>query len=561
MVTPRVFLPREFFHHRRRVGEIAAVLSRHGLGWLLDLLGLGALSRRQLGLRRGTRPDQRHAGAVHLRLALEELGATFIKIGQILSTREDLLPTEYIEELAKLRDRVPPVPTEAVVQEIERTFGRPLSELFRAFDPQPLASASIGQVHAARLQGGMDVVVKVRKPGIAETIEEDLAILAALARAAQRRAPLAEYYDLVGLVDEFAWTIRSELDYRREGRNADKLREQFGGDHDLVVPLVVWHRTAETVLTLERIDGIPIDDIAALDRAGIDRQALARRAARIVLDAMLVHGFYHADPHPGNFAVLRDGRIVAYDFGMVGRVDPDTRDNLLDALIGVIRQDTDRIVDALVRLGVVRHESDRIGLRRDFQHLIDRYYGMSLAEYRLHEVVADILAVVRRRHLTFPTELMLMLKTLLMHEGVGRHLDPGFQPFTVAEPYVRRVVLERYLPQHWLPRVVEFTDDSARVLAELPRRVERLLNRVEHADIEVVMHIAEAQQIIQRLNAMVNRLVIAILVAAGSISLGLLLSVWHPDWIVAWLGPIMAAGVVTILVTSLVLAWRVLRGR
>ncbi|GBD16296.1 putative protein kinase UbiB [bacterium HR26] len=561
MVTPRIFFPRDFFHHRRRVAEIVAVLSRHGLGWLLDQLGFGTLATRERGRFRRPRLDHRATGAVHLRMALEELGPTFIKIGQVLSTREDLLPAEYISELARLRDRVPPVPTDAVVQEIERTFGRPLADLFSEFDPEPLASASIGQVHAARLRIGTAVVVKVRKPGIAEAIEEDLAILAQLARVAQRRAPLAEFYDLVGLVDEFAWTIRAELDYRREGRNADKLRQQFSGNPDIVIPSVIWERTAESVLTLKRIDGIPIDDVAALDRAGIDRSALAQRAARFVLDAILVHGFFHADPHPGNFAVLPDGRIVAYDFGMVGRLDPETRDNLLEGLVGVIRQEPDRVIDALIRLNIIRHEAERAGLRRDLQHLIDRYYGMALGEYRLQEVIGDLLAIVRRRRLVLPTELMLVLKTLMMHEGVGRHLDPKFEPFTVAEPYVRRILLERYLPQNWLPRFAETADDSIRLLIELPRRIDRLLRQLEHSDIEVTMHIAEAQQIIQRLSAMINRLIIAILVAAGLISLGLLLSVWHPDWLLAWLGPVMGVGVVLVLLTSLLLAWRVLRGR
>ncbi len=561
MVTPRGFFPREFLHHRRRVGEIIAVLSRHGLGWVLDQLGFGTHAARERGRLRGARLDHRVAGAAHLRMALEELGPTFIKIGQILSTREDLLPAEYISELARLRDRVPPVPFDAIVQEIERTFGRPMAQLFAEFDPEPLASASIGQVHAARLHLGTTVVVKVRKPGIAETIEEDLAILAQLARAAQRRAPLAEFYDLVGLVDEFAWTIRAELDYRREGRNADKLRQQFSDNPAIVIPSVIWERTAESVLTLKRIDGIPIDDVAAIDRAGIDRAALAQRAARIVLDAILVHGFFHADPHPGNFAVLPDGRIVAYDFGMVGRLDPVIRDNLLDALVGVIRQEPDRVIDALIRLNIIRHEAERAGLRRDLQHLLDRYYGMALGEYRLQEIASDLLAIVRRRHLVLPTELMLVLKTLMMHEGVGRHLDPKFEPFTVAEPYVRRILLERYLPQSWLPRLTETADDSIRLITELPRRIDRLLRQLEHSDIEVTMHIAEVQQIIQRLSAMINRLVIAILVAAGLISLGLLLSVWHPDWLIGWLGPVMGVGVAVLLATSVLLAWRVLRGQ
>jgi len=554
--VPRFTGPRRILAHRRRLTEIATVLSRHGLGFILDHLGIPVQPRARQRL-----PAAQIPAPMRLRMALEELGPTFVKLGQILSTRDDLIPPSYVEQLALLRDRVPPVPAEAIIAEIERSFGRPLEELYTWFDPVPLASASIGQVHAATLPTGTAVIVKVRKPGIAETIEEDLAILREVAEIANRRSALAASYDLVGLVEEFAWTIRSELDYRREGRNADRFRQLLRHRPDIVIPRVFWHRTTETVLTMRRIDGIPIDRIDELDRAAIDRAALAARAGRFVLECVLVHGFFHADPHPGNFAVLPDGRLVVYDFGMVGRLDPAQRRELLDALLAVIRGDLDALIDSMSRLGIVRHETDRPALRRELQHLIDRYYGLSLAEYRFGEIADDLFRLVRRWHLTLPPELSLLVKTLAMHEGVGQRLDPGFRPFLLAEEYVRRLLVQRYLPTTWLPILARSLEDGARQAADLPRRIDRLLRRLEQAELEVTMHLAELPEVTHRLSAMVNRLVIAILLAAAAISFSLLLNVWHPDWLVRWGGPLLALGLASIVLASLVLAWQVWRGR
>ncbi len=556
MFVPRFATPRHFLAHRRRVLEIVSVLSRHGFGFLLDHFGVPIRPRRP-----GASQVTQLPAPVRLRMALEELGPTFIKLGQILSTREDLLPPSYIEQLALLRDRVPPVPTELIVAEIERSFGRPLEQLFASFDPQPLASASIGQVHAATLPTGTAVIVKVRKPGIAEVIEEDLAILRELAEVASRRSTLARSYDLPALVDEFAWTIRSELDYRREGRNADRLRTLLADRPDVVIPRVFWHRTAETVLTMRRIDGIPIDRVEDLDRAGIDRSALAVRAARFILECILVHGFFHADPHPGNFAVLPDGRLVVYDFGMVGRLDSAQRAELLTALIALVRGDLDALIDSLSRLGIVRHEADRPALRRELQHLIDRYYGMSLGEYRFATIANDLFQFMRRWRIALPPELSLLVKTLSMHEGVGQRLDPNFRPFLIAEDYVRRLLVERYLPRTWLPQLVRALEDGSRYAADLPRRLDRLVRRLEQAEMEVTMHLAELPEVTHRLGAMVNRLVIAILLGAAAISFGLLLNVWRPDWLIRWAGPLLALGLVSIVVASLVLAWQMWRSR
>ncbi|MGA7670300.1 MAG: AarF/ABC1/UbiB kinase family protein [Nitrolancea sp.] len=551
--------PTEIFSHRRRYAEIIRILSRHGVRSVTEQLGISSLIPFSRGRFQRPTSGQPKTQAEHVRAALEDLGTTFIKLGQIMSTREDLLPPAYIAELSKLQDRVPPVPTAGIRAVIEESFGKTVEELFHTFDDEPLAAASIGQVHAAELVSGEHVVVKVQKPGVAAQIDEDLAILQQLARFAQNRAPVAEAYDLVALVDEFGWTLRSELDYMREGRNAETFRENFRDSKALVIPRIYWELTTPVVITQARIQGVSIDDVEAISAMNLSRAELATRAVSITLDEIFEHGFYHADPHPGNFSVLPDGRIVAYDFGMVGRVDDRTHDALLGLAAGIIRQDADEIVDGLAVLNVLRHGADRPGLRRDVQHLLDRYIGMSLAEYRFDTIVNDIMTIVRRRQLQMPSELALLLKTLSMQEGMGRRLDPALKPVEMAAPYIRRALIEQWMPSTWIPQLISSGEDIRQLMKRLPRRIERLLTRSEQGDIEIGIRLVRADDILDTLQSMVNRLILAILVGSSLVSLGLLLTVYSPHWLLSWMGPLFGLGVVVTIAAGLLLTWRILR--
>ena len=552
--------PSQILSHRRRYAEIIRILSRHGVRSVAEQLGIASLIPVNRGWFRRPIDGQPTTQAEHLRAALEDLGTTFIKLGQIMSTREDLLPPDFIKELSKLQDRVPPVPTVGIRRVIEESFGSPVESLFRSFEDEPLAAASIGQVHGAVLHSGECVIVKVQKPGVAAQIDEDLAILQQLARFAQNRAPIAEAYDLVALVDEFGWTLRSELDYLREGRNADKFRDNFRSSKAVVIPRVYWELTTNRVITQERIEGVSIDDIGSIDVLGIDREALAQRAVRIIFDEIFEHRFYHADPHPGNFSVLADGQIVAYDFGMVGRIDDRTHDALLNLAAGVTRQDADDIVDGLAVLNVLKHGADRPGLRRDVQHLVDRYVGMSLEEFRFDVIVNDIMTIVRRRQLQMPSELALLMKTLSMQEGIGRRLDPKLKPVEMAAPYIRRAMLEQWLPSSWVSQIVSSGEDVRQLMKRLPRRIERLLTRSEQGDIEIGIRVVRVDEILDNLQSMINRLILAILLSASLVSLGLLLSVYNPGWLLSLMGPLFIVGVLITIMAGVLLGWRILRG-
>lgn len=546
--------------HRHRYREIAGSVSRHGLWWLVAQFGLDRVPiLGRIGFRRGGSHDVTQPR--HVRLALEELGTTFIKLGQILSTRDDLLPPDYIAELSLLREHVPETPVQDIIAVIEAELRAPLADLFRTFDLTAHASASIGQVHSATLHDGTKVVVKVQKPGVATQVAEDLAILQQLAGFAERHSPFAEDYDLIDLVDEFAWTLRNELDYVREGRNADQFRADFAESTEVVIPRVFWDRTTTRVLTLERIDGLHIDDLAALDAAGIDRKALARRAAGIVLDEVFIHRFFHADPHPGNFVVLEDGRVVAYDFGMVGHLSQRRSRSLLALLRAATREDADGVIDASIDLDIVRDKYDRAELTRDIERLLLQYQTLRIEEYRITDVVRDVTSLIRRHRLRLPGELALLLKTLAMHEASARKLDPQFAPIEVAAPYAQHAAMQRYLPSSWLSQLALTGDEMFDLMLEGPRRVDRLLTMFEKGKIQSSIRLADADYLLAEVQVLVNRLVVAWLVGASLISLSVLLAIYRPGWIQDWLGPLFWLGAIVTVIGGGLLALLVLRRR
>ena len=518
------FSPRRF----RRYRTVARILARHGFGYLLTQLGLGHLVPRRLGLV-ATGPQGRpYTTAEHLRLALEELGATFVKLGQILSTRPDLLPPEFIKELSRLQDAVPPEPFPLIRDLLERELGRGIYEAYAQFGEEPLGSASLGQVHPARLHTGENVVVKVQRPGVERTVEEDIAILMDVARLASSETVWGQIYDLPGLVREFATTIREELDYYREAHNAERFEKNFANHPALRVPKIHWTYTTRRVLTMERLYGIKINDLAALDRAGIDRRQLARVGAGIIVKMVLEDGFFHADPHPGNFLVAPGPVIGLLDYGMVGELSEDTRRSLLLLFLAVIDRDMDRVVDRLSELGVAGSYVQMASLKADLERLIGHYYGRPLQEIDVGQVLEESLQAARRHRLQVPTRLALLGKTMSMHEGLARMLDPRFNLVEVLAPYARELAIRIYSPRQWLRRLVPTLIDVTNLAITLPRRFERLTAQAERGQLSVNMRIPEAEHYISDLNRMANRLIVGMLTAAFIVGLAILLGSTQP---------------------------------
>ena len=542
-----------------RSREIARILARHGLGYLAGVIGVERFLPFHKGLLGHARRAAPYTRPEHLRLALEELGVAFIKLGQILSTRADLLPPAYQTELAKLQDAAPPVAIEAVLATLEAELGRPVDAVFAHFDQEPLATGSIGQAHAATLADGTEVVVKVRRPRVVEQVEADLALLQNLAVTASRRSELADRYDVVGLAQEFAQTLRAELDYVQEGRNAERFAANFAGDPDVHIPRVFWETTSARVLTLERIRGIKISDLAALDAAGIDRKALAERAARVVLKMVFEDGFFHADPHPGNFFIESGGRIGLIDFGMVGEVDERLQDRLANLLLAIAAEDADQLVDAMLGLGVARGRVDRVDLRRDLARLLARYAGRPLGELAVGALVSEALTVVRRHQLQLPPNLALLLKTVVMNEGMGARLDPSFTLGSVLAPYAEQLLWRRFAPDRLARRLGRSAVEAVRLGTELPAQLRRLLGELERGGMEIGVRPAELEPVLRRLERLVNRVVLGILTAAFIVGLAMLMAVYHPPGWEQWSGALFAVGFSLATALGVYLAWSILR--
>ena len=403
---------------------------------MVDLFDL----RKLLPGARESHPEVRHPGPEHLRLAFEELGPTFIKLGQVLSTRADLVPPEYESALAVLQDAAPSVPTADLVSAVESALGQPLRQTFSVFAAVPIAAASIGQVHAATLPDGTEVVVKVRRPGVVEQVAVDLELLNRLAEVASRRSSIARRYDPVGLAREFGATLQAELDYLREGRNADLVAASFAEDGRVHVPRVLWDLTRDGVITEERIRGIKIDDLSALVAAGLDRAKIARTLADAYLSMVFEHRFFHADPHPGNVFAEMNGRVAFVDFGMVGSVTTRTGHGLGTMLLALVATDPAKMADGLLRLGIASDEVDRTIFERDLARFLEQYARLPLEELHLVPLIADVMTVVRAHRLRLPSDLALLLKTVMMCEGVAAQLDPTFQLIPHLLPYAARLV-------------------------------------------------------------------------------------------------------------------------
>ncbi len=415
----------------RRAAEVTAVLMRHSLGSLVDVLD-GSMFLPGI---HHPPPGTPHVTPVRLRRALEELGPTFVKLGQVLSTRPDLVPPDFEAELSRLQDAATPVPQELVVAAAESELGCRINDAFASFDPIPIAAASIGQVHAATLPDGSDVVVKVRRPNVVQQVQLDLELLERLARIAERRSELARRYDVSSLAREFADTLTGELDYEREANNARVLAAAFSGDAGVHIPHVFSDHTRSGVITEERIRGTKIDDVRALDALGIDRVETARRFADAYLSMVFVRRFFHADPHPGNVFVEPDGGVAFVDFGMVGAVSDATGAGLGTILLAVVACDGAQMVDGFFSLGVAHEGLDRAPLEHDLTLLLAQYAGRPLQEIEIAPLLTHVMSIVRAHHLKLPTDLALLLKTVMMCEGVAMQLDPSFELVPLLIPY------------------------------------------------------------------------------------------------------------------------------
>jgi ubiquinone biosynthesis protein len=504
-----------------RLTEIAQVAVRHGFGYFFERHKLTDLlpgRRNGTDLLEGT-PSQR---GQHLRELLDELGPTFVKFGQLLSMRPDILPPDIISELRGLQDDVRPFGYEQVERVIEEDLGQTIERLFTEFDPQPLAAASIGQVHRAVLPNGHAVAVKVQRPGAPQQIEADLGLLYQAARIAKERVRALDFVDVHEVVDEFARGIRQELDYRLEGRNAEQLHRNFAGHPHVRIPRVYWTYTRARVLTLEFIEGFQLADIDESGYSLEDRKRLAEVMSEAWMTMVFRDGFFHGDPHPANILVIRPDLIGLVDFGLAGKLTDDDVTKATRLFIDVANENVEALPKRLSDLGVRYPKEREEEFLLEIRELFYRYYGASLAEIDPLQVIREVFSVIYSLNLRIPTRFIILDKAIATLASVGIELYPDFNVFEVAKPYARSLLVGRYTPQRMLTQARRESFKLASTVAEFPYQLHDVLEQMRDGQIEVGFVHKGLDDFMHKIDIAMNRLIIAFVVAAGLIGSSLI---------------------------------------
>lgn len=500
-----------------RLQDIARVLIRYGFGDVVRRIGLAGM------LERAGRLVHWHAvedGLLQLdvpervRAALQDLGPTFVKLGQVMATRVDLLPPRWIEELGELQNAVPALGYDQILPQLTEDLGADPDTVFAHIDRTAIAAASLAQAHLATLHDGREVVLKVRRPGIRDVVEADLRLLSQLATIVEKQLPELARYHPGGILRQFGASLRRELDFAGECRNAERIARSFEGRSDIVIPKVYWEWTCERLNVQERLDGIPGRDLAAVDAAGLDRAQLARTGADIVLKMVLEDGFFHADPHPGNIFYMRDGAIGVIDFGMVGHVSEQRRFQIVRLLHGLVGQDSQAVAEVLVDWAEDNPDIDEARLQESVDRFVDQYRGVPLKDLRMGAMLVDVAAILRNNGLTLPPDLALMIKAFLTLEGMGRQLDPDFDMAGEARPFLERAMLERYSPSVLARRGRRSLMGFLDLARDMPRDLHRLLQSARRGRLRVQIEVDPLKAVGDQIDRAVSRLTMGVVVAA-----------------------------------------------
>jgi len=500
----------------KRYRQIFRVLLKYGFEDILDTLRVAAYIRtgRKVLTRQKGKEVIQMSRPERIRLVLEELGPTFIKLGQMLSTRPDLIPVEFIEEFRKLQDDVPPFPGDKAKEIVEKELGKSVETLFSSFEEVFKSAASLAQIHRAVTKSGQQVAVKIQRPGINSIIKSDMEILFDLANLVARRLPEDNFYDPVEIVDEFRIWINRELDFFQEGRNIDRFRRHFANDETIYVPQVFWDLTTSKVLTMEYIDGIRILDLRRLEQAGLDRKIIAVNGANSVLKQIFEHGFFHGDPHPGNIFVLENNVIAPLDFGLMGRLDDELIEQLGYLLNGIIHKDIDRIVRVFLNIGILRDEIDIRTLKLDIGEFIDRYYQIPLYQLDIQHIINEAMEIVSRHHIRLPRDLYLMGKALVIMERMGEVLDPEFDIISIAKPYMQKIITQKFDPRRLMRDASRTLEDFKDLLDSLPETLKQILSKVRKGELRINLHHQGLDHLIGELDKSTNRLSFSLIIAA-----------------------------------------------
>ncbi|MBW1840183.1 MAG: AarF/ABC1/UbiB kinase family protein [Deltaproteobacteria bacterium] len=504
------------YRHLNRYRQILSVLFKYGFGDLIEVLKIEQYIEVGLQLISKNRRERidKYGRAERVRMALEELGPTYIKLGQILSTRPDLIPVNFLKELSKLQDDVPAHEFNRISDIIEAELGAKPEDIFEFFDQTPIASASIGQVYLARLKDGEDVAVKIQRPGIRKIIEVDLEIMLHLATLMESHVEEVALHRPVKIVEEFARTLEKEIDYNIEATSMERIARHFLNDQTIYVPKVFRETTTERVLTTEFIEGIKVSRLDRLEDAGLDRKVITERGADIILSQIFDLGFFHADPHPGNIFVLPDNVICLLDFGMTGTVDRRTREDFVELVHSVVHQDESRVTQILLKFTYWDNEPDVRELQKNVAEFMGQHLYKPLGNIEIGKLLQNLLELASHHHMRIPPDIFLMMKALGAVEGVARQLDPNFDMVSRAAPFIKRVKLERLSPPRILDDITRLASDSFRFLQDFPRDVLEISRLVRQQKLSIKFEHQGLENMLATHDQISNRLSFSIIIAA-----------------------------------------------
>ncbi|MFZ0928437.1 MAG: AarF/UbiB family protein [Syntrophobacteraceae bacterium] len=507
----------------RRFGAITGVLVKHGFGDLLERLLGGGKTRPEVSdgdmfLQSG------FPSARRIRLVLEELGPSFVKLGQLMSTRADIFPPEYIAEFKKLQDMVPPVSFEEVKVVIERELGRPLLEIFAEFDEKSIAAASVGQVHIAKLHSGEKVAVKIIRPGIDRRIKEDLRLMYFLAARAEKALEIGRVIGAVNLVREFERNITRELDMMIEAGSIEKFAGNFEGVKEIYIPAVHWDYTTRSVLVMEHIEGMKMDQVEEIRAAGIDPKEVALIGLRSFSRQLMLYGFFHADPHPGNTIVMYDGRVSLVDFGITGYLDEETMRQIANLFLGYAEHDYDMVMDALMDAGLINEDMDLKAFRGDLKDVSESFYGRSLQHISVKDVYDQVMDIVLKYHIRLPRNLLLLLKTFIQTEALGNILGSDASILEVTKPFARQLLQRGLNTQSILKNLDRESRAMSGYARAIPKHLNDILRQTAAGRQQLELRHTGLEEVQSGVDRGVNRLTVGIIIAASILAGAMILN-------------------------------------
>ncbi len=498
----------------RRYRQIVAVLLKYGFGQILDRMKIFPRVRLKREALKKAEGLERMTYAQRIRLALEELGPTFVKLGQVLSMRPFLIPLDLVLELTKLQDQVGPFPFPQVKQIVEEELKAPLEEHFSSFDTRPIASASLSQVHKAVTKDGQTVVVKVQRPGIRQVIEADMEILRDLVNLLERYVPESKPYDPRGIRDELAKSIRREIDFNNEARNIEVFRENFREEEGVFVPRVFWDKTTSKVVTMDFIDGVKISNLEELDKRGIDKKKLASLGGKMVFKQIFEDGFFHADPHPGNLFALEGNIIAPVDYGMMGRLSETTMDELADLLVAVVTWYPEGIVKVYQDVEVVGEEVNLRALEADIADFLYKYHKIPLSRLDVKTLINEAFDIIHRYDIRIQAELMLFSKAIITYEEVAKMLDPEYDLVTQMIPYAKKLAYRKFQPKALFKDVLTTSADLRDLLVKFPFELKRIIKKLGRGRLSFTFQHKGLDKLILELDRSSNRVSFSLIIAA-----------------------------------------------